>query len=271
VSRAVVLKSARDSLVLLLLVLAAIVTLETLYVLAMGRLAGDLLDIWRKIPFLKDVMRVLVGVNITGDVSATTLITLGLVHPVLLATSWAFLLTVCTRDITGDIDTGTADLVLTLPLPRRAVYIGTTVVWVVACAAFSTAAWCGIALGEQVFHTSEPLALRRLVIPVVNLCALLLAIGGVSMLVAALSSRRVVAVAIMLGILLASFLVNFLEVFVEQMRYVAFLGFLHYYRPVDAVRTGQWPLSQLAVLLIGGAIAWSIGLWRFNRRDIPAV
>ncbi len=270
-SRAVVLKTARDSFVLLLLVLAAIVTLEMLYVLAMGRLAHDLLDIWRKIPFLKDVMRVLVGVNISGDVSATTLTTLGLVHPVLLATSWAFLLTVCTRDITGDIDAGIADLVLTLPLPRAAIYTGTTVVWVVACALFAAAAWCGIALGEQVFHPPEPLVLHRLLIPVVNLCALLLAIGGVSMLVSALSSRRVVAVAIMLAILLASFLVNFLEVFIDQMRYVSFLGFMHYYRPVDAVRTGQWPVGQLAVLLIGGATAWTIGLWRFNRRDIPAV
>jgi len=66
-------------------------------------------------------------------------------------------------------------------------------------------------------------------------------------------------------------LLNFLGQFWSIAEQIALLGLLHYYRPLPIVRTGDWPVQDIAVLLGLGAVFWSAGLWRFTRRDIPAV
>jgi multisubunit Na+/H+ antiporter MnhB subunit len=82
--------------------------------------------------------------------------------------------------------------------------------------------------------------------------------------------RRGVAVGIVVGLLLFSFLINFLEPLFPPVRSIAFLGFLHYYRPVEAVRDGVWPVLNLTVLGVSAAGAWALAFEFFARRDIPA-
>jgi hypothetical protein len=52
---------------------------------------------------------------------------------------------------------------------------------------------------------------------------------------------------------------------------VAFLSLLEYYRPLPIVLRGEFPRGD-ALVLAGVALAtWAAGLWRFARRDVPAV
>jgi putative exporter of polyketide antibiotics len=71
------------------------------------------------------------------------------------------------------------------------------------------------------------------------------------------------------GLLLCSVVLNFVEPFIEFIKHIRFLGLLNYFRPVDVVRTGQWPISSMLVLVGLAAICWTIGLITFSRRDIP--
>ena len=71
--------------------------------------------------------------------------------------------------------------------------------------------------------------------------------------------------------LLASFLLNFLGQFWPVAERVSFLGILHYYRPLPVVRTGDWPVHDIAVLIGLAVVFFLAGMWRFSRRDIPAV
>jgi beta-exotoxin I transport system permease protein len=48
-----------------------------------------------------------------------------------------------------------------------------------------------------------------------------------------------------------------------------FLGFLHYYRPVEVVREGRWPVRDLCLLGTVAAVTWIAGLVIFRRKDIP--
>jgi hypothetical protein len=118
--------------------------------------------------------------------------------------------------------------------------------------------------------TPEPLEKGRLFIPTVNLFALYLAIGSGTMLVSAWVSRRSIAVAILVAALVASFFVNFLEALIPGVRRIGFLGLLHYYQPIECIRSGVWPLREISVLCSMAAACWLAGLWRFSRRDIPA-
>lgn len=78
-------------------------------------------------------------------------------------------------------------------------------------------------------------------------------------------------VGVILGALLASFLMNFVAQLWPAARRLSFLGILHYYQPLPVVRTGDWPVRNIVILLSIAPITWSLGLWRFTLRDIRAV
>ena len=84
-----------------------------------------------------------------------------------------------------------------------------------------------------------------------------------------LLNRRGVAVGILLAVLLFSYLSNFLASFIEFFRAIGFLGLLDYYRPVESVRDGTWPVRNLLILSAVAIVGWTCGLLVFRRRDVP--
>ena len=111
---------------------------------------------------------------------------------------------------------GTADLLLTLPLSRSTIYVSTSLVWIVAAACLSAAAWLGLWLGNLAFPLRTPINFARMGIGAVNLLGLYLAIGGIASLISASCNRRGIAVGILLAVLLSSYLTNFLASFIES-------------------------------------------------------
>ncbi len=271
-NRAVLLKTLRDAGALTLLLALAVVGLEMAVIRALLEISKDLEDLrrWMELPLVRDLMHIVLGSDVLGDLTPTTMATFGLGHPLLWALSWTLLLTIVTGAIAGEVDRGTADLLLTLPISRAAVYASTTVAWVLAAALISFAPLLGLRLGELVCPLSAPLHFRQLWPLSVNLLALNLAVAGVTMMVSSFMSRRAAAVGIVLAGLLFSDLMNLLSQFWDRVRPFAFLGFLHYYRPLPVVRSGELPVSDIAILLAVAAVAWGVGLWYFRRRDIPA-
>lgn len=267
---ALIRKTALDTLAVFVLVVAGLVAFEFLFVRAMSEFAEELLQFWARRPAIKGFIQVLVGSQFNLDISATGLMTIGLAHPLLFALTWTFILANGSRVIAGEIDRGTADLLLALPVSRVGVYFSVSLVWIVAGAAISFAPLAGVWLGELWHPLQEPLDLARLVIPAVNLFGLFLAVMAATMLVSALASRRGPVIGVLLALLLSSFLINFLSQLWPAARHLNFLSVLEYYRPLASVRDGAWPVRDLIVLLTTAVVCWSAGLWCFSRRDIPA-
>lgn len=267
-NRALLVKTLRDAWLLLAGALAALLTFEMLLVLAMSSLAPDLLKLWSSVPFLKNIVLALTGLDVAGEVSVNTLVAIGMVHPFLFAVSWGLLITLCTRVTVGEIDRGTADLLLSLPIARATVVITTSVVWAVAAGLMCGCAFLGTWTGSRIW-LEEPLEMRQLAMASANLLALYGAIGATTVLVSSIVDRRGVAVGVVLTILLFSFLINFLEPFLDWVDAISFLGILDYYRPLETVRDGTWPLRNIAVLAGIALLTWSAGLVIFCRKDIP--
>jgi ABC-type transport system involved in multi-copper enzyme maturation permease subunit len=268
-NRALLVKTARDTTVLLAVTLVAIVLFEILFFWAMWYLAPELLELWSRVAFLKKLFQVLLSIDVSVEVSVNTLIAVGMVHPFLFAVSWALLITTCTRVTVGEIDRGTADLLLSLPVSRAAVFTTTSVVWLAASVLMCLCVLLGISIGSMLFRLPDPLDMGRLAVGAVNLLALYAAIGATTMCVSCTVHRRGVAVAIILAILLFSFLINFLAAFVPLIDDLSFLGFLNYYRPVEIVKDGTWPLGNIAVLACIALVTWSAGLAIFCHKDVP--
>jgi len=267
---AIIRRTARDTAMLLAVAAAGIIAFEIFFVQIVEQISETLPEIWRRLPFVGRILHVLAGVDIGREVSVRALLGLGFVHPLVLAITWGYLIAICTNTTVGEIDRGTTDLLLTLPLSRQTVYVSNTVVWVAGGTVLAVGTRVGMQIGTYLTRIGEQIDGIRMWIPVVNLLILSLAVGGTATLVGTLCVRRGQAVGIVVGIVLLSFMVNFLEAFLPAFGRLGFLGFLHYYRPVEALRDGTWPLRNLTVL--GGItlLTWLLGLWRFSRRDIPA-
>ncbi len=270
-SVAVVKKTARDALMLWVIVVLGILLFECLLVRALGEFTDQITELWAKMPLLRNLVKALVGADMAEDLTATSLVTIGFSHPLLYTFVWGFLLATCTRVVGGEIDRGTADLLLALPVSRARVYASVSTVWVLAGIAVCLAPLVGIWLAESAFPMREPLELARLRTVPLNLFALYLAIGCATMLTSSLVARRGPAIGLVLAGLLGSFLLSFLGQFWSLAERLSFLGILHYYRPLECMRAGSWPLKEIGVLCGGAAVLWLAGLWRFSQRDIPAV
>ena len=87
---------------------------------------GDILD---QIPFLRSLLAGLLGTELGEELNARTLQAFLWVHPVVLALVWGHEIAFCTRMPAGEIDRGTIDVLFSLPVSRRTVYVCESLVW----------------------------------------------------------------------------------------------------------------------------------------------
>ena len=268
---AIVRKTLRDAMPLLVLLVPAAILFEIALVFMVSAYADQITDVWRSLSFARELIGAMVGDDLLESTTPTGLMSIGMAHPILYALCWILLLTNCTRVTVGEIDRGTADLLLTLPVSRSTLYISVSAVWLLCAALISAAPWCGIWLGSRLAALEEPIRLAPMGLVAVNLVVLNVAIGALAMMVSSFLSRRGLAVGIALGLVLVSFLLGFLAQAWPAAEGFGFLGLLHYYQPLPIVRSGVIPAHALLVLGAVAVVSWTVGLWQFRRRDIPAV
>jgi len=240
-----------------------------IYVLAefQTTLAGPLLQM----RFIQTFMRGLLGTDVGQDFGSTFAYALVWVHPVVLALLWGHEITLCTRMPAGEVDRGTIDFLLGLPVTRWQLYLAESVVWLATGAGLIVAGAIGFTIGSRAAGTEPQPEPTRIGIIVLNFFGLYVAVGGLGMLLSAISDRKGRAVAGAFSVVLASFLLNFLAGLWKPADRVAFLSVLTYYKPVEVLRSGTWPLADMAVLVGIGGVFWLAGGVYFNRRDICTV
>ena len=223
------------------------------------------------LPFIRTFIQALLGDDFSGKINAETLRAIVWVHPTVLALIWAHEIVFCTRLPAGEIDRGTIDILLSWPVSRRNIYGCETFVWLIA------GVWlCGMLLAGHWTATRlatfrEAPALRMQLVVMVNLYCVYLAVGGVALLFSAISNVRGRAMAAIFGLLLASFLLNFLIQFWQEIEFLRPLGVLSYYRPARILSTDMVPVADILTLIAIGSVAWIAGLVVFSRRNICTV
>jgi ABC-type transport system involved in multi-copper enzyme maturation permease subunit len=221
-----------------------------------------------QVPFVKMMIRVLTGAELEDTFHVEAMGAFAFVHPVMLAISWTCVVVSATRVMAGEIDAGTADLLLALPVTRLGAYVSVTA-WVLLCApALAAAAWLGVWIGTHTADMPEPLDVWWLRLVAVNSAAMLMAAGGIACLISSLSSRRGRALGVSFAILLSSFFLNWLAAFWSPAQKLAFVGILRYFRPFVIVRDNRAQIGDIGTLLIVAAVAWTLGAWIFSHRDI---
>jgi hypothetical protein len=229
---------------------------------------GGILD---GVPFVKSMISALLGTELGDEISARTMQTFLWVHPVVLALVWGHEIVLCTRFPAGEIDRGTIDVLLGLPVSRRAVYLCESLVWLGTGMLILLAGLLGHRMASPAMPEEMRPELYRAGLVIANLYCVYVAVGGIAFLVSALSDRRGRAMAIVFGMVLASFLLNFVAQFWEPARRFAFLGVMEYYQPALILQSGEFPMRDVAVLLSVGGLAWLLGGEVVARRSICTI
>ncbi len=221
--------------------------------------------------FVQNIISGLLGTELGNSLNATTLNSFAWVHPLTFIIVWTHAITYWTRMPAGEIDRGSIDLLLSLPVSRSRVYLSETVVWLCAGMLIMLMGLAGNLFGGLFIPPEQRVAPARLLIVVVNLFCLYASVGGMVSFVSAWCNRRGRAVGIAFGVVLTWFLMNFLAQFWPPAERVAFLSVVHYYRPLTILRDAAWPFTDMLILSATGLLFWGAGAIVFSRRDICTV
>jgi len=266
--RGVLIKILRETWLGMLLFSVALLLVEILLNLVLPQILEQMDTMLARMPFVRDFLAALLGIDIEGEITAQLMQAFVWVHPTVLTLLWANETMFCTRFPAGEIDRGTIDVLLGLPVSRRAIYLCETIGWLIGGALMLGAGAIGYAIGSLAMPLENRLEWALVWLILFNLFCLYIAVGGVAFLISSLSERRARAVSTIFAIVLASFLLNFLAQFWSPAQSFAFLSVIEYYQPANILKTGSLAFGDIAVLLAVGGVAWIAGCEITARRNI---
>ncbi|HUU84270.1 MAG TPA: ABC transporter permease subunit [Phycisphaerae bacterium] len=261
-------KTVREVWLATLIFAAGMFAFEAVLAWVLMEFHEDLAGQWLQIDFIQKMFKGLVGAEIGDGFNFSHLGVVAWVHPVILALLWSQAITFCTRVPAGEIDRGTIDVLLGLPVSRWRVYLCESFVGSICGGLMVAAGLAGFLVGSMTIPADSRLDAGHMVVVAVNCGCLCAAVGGLSFLISSVSERRGRAVAVVVGIVMASFLLNFLAQFSEPARQASFLSMMTYYKPLLILRDAAWPVRDMVVLAMMGLATWLAGGVLFSRRDI---
>lgn len=263
-----VLLEVRWPVVLFSLGLACIMALLTAL---LPKVLGEADEILGKLAFIRNILEGFIKQDTGAGITEKMMQAFLWVHPTVLALIWAHALMYCSRVPAGEIDRGSVDFLLGLPISRWRLYQAESIGFVMSGVVILSAGFGGHWMASSSLQPDmRPGAFATFSV-MCNLFAVYLAVGGIAFLVSAFNDRRGRAIGIMFAILMVSFLINFVAQFWDPAKSIAFLSVMEYYRPAITINSGSFPKSDALILFSIATVAWISGGIVLNRRSICTV
>jgi len=224
---------------------------------------------WLELPWVRAFLKAMVGADMADGFSPTGMTSFAFSHPFTWVVLVAFMLTLTSGVLVGEIDRGTMDILAGLPVSRTSIYTSVSTVILLLGLPLVWAMWSGVAFGRRMVGDDE-IAMDRMRAVAWHLYVTYVYVACFAMAVSAVSKRRGNAIAFAFAAIFSSFVLNFLCALWPAARKVEWLSFLHFYTPLPIARTGLIKHDHMLTLLVGAAAWWLIGLVVFRRRDIHA-
>lgn len=198
------------------------------------------------------------------------IVAIAYLHPVQVTVLCVLPIMHATRIMTAEIGNGTVDLLLSVPLRRWQLIVSGATVLAVDGAVLCAAMVVGDVIGARGNSYSEPLEVTRLVMMAGSSYLLFLALGGISMAAAAISTHRSTAVGISVTAILASYAWNFFCEYAEkvEIRNLDYLSLYHYHRPIMMMRENAFITHDATVLLCVAGAGLLLAIVCFSLRDL---
>lgn len=269
--RGLLLKTWRETWMLTLICGVAAAAAEVLLTCIVPQFIEQLPTVLINMPFVRDVLSGLLGIQLDDTISPRVFSAILWVHPVVFAILFTHQIMFHTRYPVAEIDRGTIDLLLGLPVSRSRVYVCEALAALMSILIVIGFAMFGHVIGRLFVEAGFYPPLGLILVILVHLLLLTIAVGGITSVLSSIANRRVYAVGWAVGVLLASILISFAAQWWPAVRPVAVVSVVQYYDPAWVLMHGRWPLGNNAVLLIVGPTCWLIGAVITTRRSICTV
>ncbi len=222
-------------------------------------------------PGFMQMRNVLLGVDSTGGGIADIAFSIAWSHPVVLILLLTQTIIACTRVPTGEIERGSIDMLMGLPISRRQLFLSETAAWFIGGLIMLGAVYAGSFVGARFIQPEYRPNWGKLGMVLVNLGFVYAVVSAAAMAAASLSDRRGRAVLLVLVVSVGSLLINFLELLWDPAKQIAFLSFLHYYRPIGMLMNGKWPIGDLTILGGIALVLWVLAGVVLSRRALTTL
>ena len=270
-NRGLIIRAFRELWLITLVLSLVFMGIEAMLAYVLPKFSDQMSQDWLKVEYARRIYKAMLGMELGDSIVLQMFQAMAWVDPPVIALVWAHAVVCCIRVPPGEVDPGTVDVFLGLPVSRREVFLSETFVWLACGVAMFAAGLSGNLLGGLSLPPEQRPQFTRMLLVLLNFFCLYVAVGGLAWLVSSFSSRKGRAMTIIFLILLVLFLLNYLVQFWQPLEKFAFLSPLHYHRPVDVLRSGAAPWSDMFVLMTAGAVMWIAGGIVFARRDLCTV
>ena len=304
--RALILKLLRDIRLPLAVVCILLAAFQCLWAKITQRITEEIIpSVTKEIPFYRliDVLfqgpgkliQTIIGGESIDLRQSLDVLTIGYVHPLVLAIVCIWAVGRAAGAVAGEIDRGTMELLLAQPVPRHRVVLAHLCVDLVAipllCLSLWAGNWIGVGLFGHIDAAAAPTVRELRADPRVlapglwNTAALVLAVSGYTMWISATGRFRGRTLGVAVLVTLVQFLVNVVGEMWDDAAFLRPFTVFYYYQPQQIILKHRWtvelgdvwssgkPLVALNVLVVLGTIGatgYALALWQFCRRDLPA-
>ena len=130
--RGLLLKTWHEVWLMTLLFGLALMAIIALLTFVYPQFQEELLEVFDRLPFIRPMITAMLGSEVGDQLNAETLQAILWVHPIVLTLLWAHAIVFCTRVPAGEIDLGTIEVLLGLPVSRRQIYYSETLAFLAA-------------------------------------------------------------------------------------------------------------------------------------------
>lgn len=190
----------------------------------------------------------------------------GFQHPLTLTAAIAMVAVMSTLPA-AEREAGLLDLILARPLPRHR-YLTATLIGVVTSALLPPVALlAGCAVGLTTVDAPQPVSWTDYLPPAAGLSLVLLSIGACGVLLASQSRRRGQAAAVLVGLTLVCYWLDFMGDYWDALETVRLLSPFHYFEPALAASSGI--PGRHVLILVSIAVVCTVGAFlNFRRQDL---
>src|SRR6266568_8850368 len=142
-NRGLIIRAFRESWPTTLVLGLVLFGVEAALAFVLPKFSGQMSQEWLQMDFARGIMQAMLGAELADRIGPQMFQAMAWVHPVPLALGWAHAIMSCTRVPAGEVDRGTIDIWLSLPVSRREVFFSETFVWLSCGAAILAAALAG--------------------------------------------------------------------------------------------------------------------------------
>ncbi|MBI4718281.1 MAG: hypothetical protein HY763_10785 [Planctomycetes bacterium] len=247
--------------------LAAVELLLTYVLLSFFRDAPAILQF----RVLQDVLKGMLGTEVGPTLGPEAIAAITWLHPLVLGLVWTQAVTFFTRLPAAEVERGTIDVLLSLPVSRTTAYLTTSLVGLGGGACFLAAGTVGHLAAFRFFAGDSAMPAPQVVVVALNFYAQYVAVAGLAALASACASYRARALTPALAYVAASFLHGYVARLWAPAQVLSPVNVMNYYQPLAVFMEKTWPVRDMVVLLAIGAAAWAVGGLVFARRDIRTV